>query len=127
MYKAIVSFHRPWVRPIKRGKAGKDVEFGAKTAMSHVDGFLFVDAVNHENFAEADEGIVRKQIEKYKQRFDRWFRRKQKERNLIEGNFGNGREHYRLNRMWYHGREGSEIWTRGGVLAMNLKTALVRM
>jgi len=168
----IVSFSRPWVRPIKRGKSGRDVEFGAKTAMSHVDGFLFVDAINHENFAEAGEEIVRNQIKEYEQRFgkkppsftgdraygnrenrrmleeemgiktsfvrlgkkqkseqrfDRWFRRKQKERNLIEGNFGNGKEHYRLNRMWYHGREGSEIWTRGSVLAMNLKTALGRV
>lgn len=56
----------------------------------------------------------------------RWFKRKQKERNRIEGHFGHGKEHYGLDRMGYHGQEGSEIWTRGGILAMNLMTALAR-
>jgi len=54
----IVSFHRPWVRPIKRGKNGKDIEFGAKCAMSHVDGILFLDAMNHDNFSEAQVEVV---------------------------------------------------------------------
>ena len=57
----IVSFHRPWVRLIKRGKNGKDVEFGAKTAMSYVDGFLFLDKTAHDNFSEASNVIVRRQ------------------------------------------------------------------
>jgi len=168
----IVSFHRLWVRPIKRGKSGKDVEFGAKTAMSHVDGFLFLDKINHDNFSEAETSTVRGQIEKYEGRFkkkpssltgdklygsrtnremledemgmrtsfvrlgkkskgaeklNRWFRRKQKERNRIEGHFGHGKEHYRLDRVWYHGPEGSEIWTRGAILGMNLMTAIARI
>jgi transposase, IS5 family len=168
----IVSFHRPWVRPIKRGKTGKDVEFGAKAAMSHVDGFLFLDKIHHDNFSEAQTQVVEEQIEGYEKRFGKkppsftgdkaygsrgnrglldeekkirtsfvrlgkkragqdkmtqWFKRKQKERNRIEGHFGHGKEHYRLNRVWYHGREGSEIWTRGGILAMNLKTAIGRV
>lgn len=168
----IVSFHRPWVRPIKRGKNGKDVEFGAKAAMSHVDGFLFLDEIKHDNFSESEISVVKGQIEKYEERFgkkppsftgdkaygsranrkfleedlgirtsfvrlgkkekgaqkiDQWFKRKQKERNRIEGHFGHGKEHYRLNRMWYHGCSGSEIWTRGGILAMNLKAALARI
>lgn len=167
----IVSFHRPWVRPIKRGKNGKDVEFGAKAAMSHVDGILFLDKTNHDNFSEAQTEVVREQIAGYEKRFGkkppsftadkaygshgnrdllekemkirtsfvrlgkkqsgknkmtRWFKQKQKERNRIEGHFGHGKEHYRLDRVWYHGREGSEIWTRGGILAMNLMTALAR-
>lgn len=168
----IVSFCRPWIRPIKRGKNGKDVEFGAKAAMSHVDGFLFLDKIDHDNFSESQKEVVRGQITDYEKRFGKppasftgdkaygsrdnrdfleeekkirtsfvrlgkskklrdkktqWFKRKQKERNRIEGNFGNGKEHYRLNRVWYHGPEGSEIWTRGGILAMNLKTALARI
>lgn len=49
----------------------------------------------------------------------RWFKKKQKERNRIEGHFGHGKNHYRLDRTWYGGRDGSEIWTRGGILAMN--------
>jgi transposase, IS5 family len=168
----IVSFHRPWVRPIKRGKNGKDVEFGAKAAMSHVDGFLFLDKIDHINFSEAQTDVVRTQIENYENRFGkkptsftgdkaygsmenrdfiedekqirssfvrlgkksssrdkrtRWFKKKQKERNRIEGSFGHGKEHYRLDRALYHGCEGSEIWTRGGILAMNLMTALARI
>lgn len=167
----IVSFHRPWVRPIKRGKNGKDVEFGAKAAMSHVDGFLFLDKTDHDNFSEAGEDVVRTQIENYEKRFNkkppsltgdnaygtrgnrkmledemgirtsfvrlgkkkpskdkmnRWFKKKQKERNRIEGHFGHGKEHYQLNRARYHGKEGSEIWTRGSILAMNLMTAVAR-
>ena len=168
----IVSFDRPWVRPIKRGKNGKDVEFGAKAAMSHVDGFLFLDEIRHDNFSEAQTEVVQGQIAEYEKRFGkkppsftgdkaygsrenrrlietekeirssfvhlgkrkpsqekmtRWFKRKQKERNRIEGHFGHGKEHYRLDRMRYHGREGSEIWTRGGILAMNLMTAAARI
>jgi hypothetical protein len=180
MYKAkscqvkerIVSFTRPWVRPIKRGKNGKDVEFGAKAAVSYVDGMLFLDTISHENFAEAGTAVVRSQVEGYEQRFgklpssftgdkvygsrenraylegekkirtsfvrlgkkqsgaqvfDRWFKKKQRERNRIEGAIGNGKEHYRLERVRYHGAGGSEMWTRYGLLAMNLKAALVRI
>jgi len=65
----IVSFHRPWVRPIKRGKNGKDVEFGAKAAMSHVDGFLFLDKIDHDNFSESQTQVVREQIAGYEKRF----------------------------------------------------------
>lgn len=168
----IVSFHRPWVRPIKRGKSGKEVEFGAKAAMSHVDGFLFLDKTDHDNFSESQTEVVREQVANYEKRFGktppsftgdkaygsrenralleeelkirtsfvrlgkkkehqdkltRWFKKKQKERNRIEGHFGHGKEHYRLDRVWYHGRDGSEVWTRGGILAMNLMTAITRM
>ena len=167
----IVSFHRPWVRPMKRGKSGRDVEFGAKSSMSHVDGFLFLDEHEHDNYSEAGTGIVRKQLRNYEKRFgkkppsftgdnlygsrgnrelleeeqgirtsfvrlgkkrkasamlNQWFRRKQKERNRIEGHFGHAKEHYRLDRALYQGKDGSEIWARYGILAMNLKTALYR-
>jgi hypothetical protein len=167
----IVSFHRPWVRPIKRGKNGKDVEFGAKAAVSHVNGFLFLDKTDHDNFSESQTEVVNEQIANYEKRFGqkppsftgdkaygnrtnrtlleedmkirtsfvrlgkkqssgdkmtRWFKRKQKERNRVEGHLGHGKEHYRLDRVWYYGREGSEIWTRGGILAMNLMTAIAR-
>jgi hypothetical protein len=55
-----------------------------------------------------------------------WFKAKQKERNRIEGAFGNGKEHYSLDRVRYAGEAGSEIWVRTSILAMNLKTALMR-
>lgn len=153
----IVSFHRPYVRPIKRGKQGKEVEFGGKGALAQVDGFLFVDHFAHEAFAE--ESLTAQHLEAYVERFgklppsftaerkygtranrelmgdleiresfrplgrrakvvwkeDRWFRRKQKERNRIEGSLGHGKEHYGLDRVRYSVKDGSEIWVRTGI------------
>jgi len=39
----IVSFHRPHVRTIVRGKSGKEVEFVPKASVSLVDGYLLLD------------------------------------------------------------------------------------
>jgi hypothetical protein len=63
----IVSINKPHVRPIKRGKAGADVEFGAKVSASVVDGFVFVDRISWENFNESTE--LKDQIRVYKNRF----------------------------------------------------------
>jgi hypothetical protein len=63
----IVSINKPHVRPIKRGKAGADVEFGAKVSASVVDGFVFVDRISWDNFNESKDLID--QIEAYKNRF----------------------------------------------------------
>jgi hypothetical protein len=164
----IVSFHRPYVRPIKRGKQGKEVEFGGKGALSQVDGFLFLDYFAHEAYAE--QNVTVRHLEAYAERFgklppsftadqkygtrenrelmgeleiresfkplgrkakdvwrnDRWFRNKQKERNRIEGSLGHGKEHYGLDRVRYSVKDGSEIWVRAGILAMNLRTAAKR-
>jgi len=57
---------------------------------------------------------------------DRWFKKKQKERNRIEGAFGHGKEHFGLSRVRYKGEETSEVWVRASLLAMNLRTALKR-
>ena len=54
---------------------------------------------------------------------DRWFKRNQKERNRIEGGIGKSKEHYRCDRVRYSIKDGSEIWIRAGILAMNLKAA----
>jgi IS5 family transposase len=48
----IVSISQPHVRPIKRGKAGADTEFGAKVSISLVDGVSFVDRISWDNFNE---------------------------------------------------------------------------
>jgi len=163
----IVSLYRPYERPIKTGKQAKDTEFGAKGALTHVDGFLFLDYWRHEAFNEAEH--VARHIGAYAERFgklpryfvgdtkygtrrnrtdletlsvrpsfkplgrtakkkgkDPWFRKKQKERNRIEGAFGNGKGHYGLARVRYKGEESSEVWVRTSLLAMNLKTALKR-
>jgi hypothetical protein len=64
----IVSLHRPWTRPIVRGKSGdKKVEFGPKATLSYVDGFAFLDHISSDNFAEATR--VDAQIEQYKSLF----------------------------------------------------------
>jgi len=64
----IVSINKPHVRPIKRGKAGADTEFGAKISASVVDGFTFVDRISWNNFNESTDLID--QIKAYKKRFD---------------------------------------------------------
>ena len=62
----IVSISQPHVRPIVRGKAGKNVEFGAKISLSLIDGFSFVDHLSWDSFNEAKDLIP--QIKKYKER-----------------------------------------------------------
>ena len=64
----IVSLHRPWTRPIVRGKSGdKKVEFGPKASLSYVDGCVFLDHMSSDNFAESTR--VDAQIEKYEKLF----------------------------------------------------------
>jgi len=163
----IVSFHRPYVRPIKRGKSGKDVEFGGKGALQHVGGYLFLDHFEHSAFGE--EALMGVHLSSYVElfgklppyisadtkygtrdnrelaetleirpsfkplgrkrkdyKYDRWFKDKQRERNRIEGSFGHGKQHCGLDRVRYSVKDGSEIWVRAGILAMNLKTAATR-
>lgn len=48
----IVSISQPHVRPIVRGKAKANVEFGAKLAISVVDGFAYLEKLSWDNFNE---------------------------------------------------------------------------
>jgi hypothetical protein len=48
----IVSLHKPYVRPIIRGKEAKPVEFGAKVNMLLVDGISFIEHLSYDNFNE---------------------------------------------------------------------------
>ncbi len=60
----IVSISQPHVRPIVRGKARANVEFGAKLAISVVDGFVYMEKLSWENF---NEGMTLKEaIERYR-------------------------------------------------------------
>lgn len=162
----IVSLHRPYVRPITTGKQAKETEFGARGALTYVDGFLFLDFWKHAAYNEAEhvarhmgayaerfgalppyfvadmkygtrknraalEALeVRRSFKplgrKAKQRDDAWFKKKQKERNRIEGGFGHGKEHFGLARVRYKGEATSEVWVRLGLMAMNLMTARKR-
>ena len=63
----IVSISQPHVRPIKRGKAGADTEFGAKLSASLVDGYCFLDRMSWDNFNES--GDFKKQAQAYRRRF----------------------------------------------------------
>lgn len=63
----IVSISQPHVRPIKRGKAAADTEFGAKVSISLVDGVSFVDTISWDNFNEGGDLIA--QVESYRERF----------------------------------------------------------
>jgi len=48
----IVSLDRPYIRPIKRGKEVKTVEFGAKVNKLQVDGISFIEHLSFDNFNE---------------------------------------------------------------------------
>ena len=63
----IVSIFQPHVRPIVRGKAGANVEFGAKIGVSIVEGYNFIDHHSWEAYNESSD--MRLQIELYQKRF----------------------------------------------------------
>jgi hypothetical protein len=63
----IISISQPHIRPIVRGKAKSNVEFGAKISLSLVDGFSFVDRISWDNYNESGDLIG--QIESYRKRF----------------------------------------------------------
>jgi len=62
----IVNLYQPWVRPIIRGKSGKNVEFGPKLSVSLVDGITYVDKFSWEAFNESTH--LQDQVEKYYKR-----------------------------------------------------------
>lgn len=55
------------MQPIVRGKAETLVEFGAKIAISCVDGYVFLEHLDWNNFNELTH--LPEQIERFKQRF----------------------------------------------------------
>ena len=63
----IVSISQPYIRPIVRGKTGKEVEFGAKTSVSLVDGYVYLERLSWDAYNEGGDLIS--QIENYKTRF----------------------------------------------------------
>ena len=63
----IVSIHQPHVRPIVRGKAKANTEFGAKIHLSLIDGYSFLDTISWEAFNEGTH--LTDYVENYKQRF----------------------------------------------------------
>ena len=66
----IVSIHQPQIRPMVRGKASADVEFGPKLSLSVVDGFLYLDHLRWDAYNESLDLIA--QVNKYRRRFDHY-------------------------------------------------------
>jgi len=63
----IVSISQPWVRPIVRGKAKCDTEFGAKVTISMIDGYAFVDKLSWDAYNE--EGLLIPAVESYREKY----------------------------------------------------------
>jgi len=63
----IVSIAQPHVRPIVRGKARANVEFGAKLAISVVNGYAFREQLSWESFNEGQ--TLQAAVERYRARF----------------------------------------------------------
>lgn len=63
----IVSLHLPHIRPIVRGKDGRDVEFGPKILLSWVDGYGFLDELKFE--AHNEGSLWEKSLDLHKKRF----------------------------------------------------------
>ena len=63
----IVSLSQPHVRPIVRGKAGVDVEFGVQVSASYVNGYVFVDRLSWEAVHEGKD--LKYQVERFRERF----------------------------------------------------------
>ena len=64
----IVSLRQPHVRPIVRGKAGRDTEFGSKLSCSLVDEYVYLDHLDWNAFNESQDLIT--QVERYHDRFE---------------------------------------------------------
>ena len=63
----IVSVSQPHVRPIVRGKAGAEVEFGAKISVSKVGRFAFLDRLSWDAYNES--GDLQEVLESYRRRY----------------------------------------------------------
>jgi IS5 family transposase len=62
--RIVSSISQPHVRPIVRGKARANVEFGAKLAISAVEGFAYLERLSWDNF---NKGMtLRESVERYK-------------------------------------------------------------
>ncbi len=62
----IVNITQPHVRPIVRGKASANVEFGAKIIVSRINGYHVLEDLSWDNVNEAT--LLKEQIEGYKRR-----------------------------------------------------------
>ena len=66
----IVSLSQPWVRPIVRGKAHANTEFGAKLHISLVNGYARIERLDFEAYNESKD--FWKALHRYHDRYGRW-------------------------------------------------------
>ncbi len=164
----IVSVYQNYVRPIVRGKARNNTEFGAKINVSEVNGFCRIDRLNWEAYNESED--IRLQVYNYYNTYgcfpaellaDRIYltrenrkflkglnikiygkplgrpkqqtktstqryrdRKKEAQRNHIEGKFGQGKRGYGLNNIKARRKDTSESWINTIIFVMNLQKLL---
>lgn len=165
----IVSISQPHVRPIVRGKAGTAVEFGAKIAISLVDGYTRIERLSWDSFNEGT--TLQDTVERYRQIYghypeavqaDKIYRNRanfrycmereirlsgsklgrptknttkikeqrqlelqdNRERNAVEGKFGEAKRRYSLNRIMARLQNTAEtvIWLQ--FILMNMEHKL---
>lgn len=166
----IVSLHKPYVRPIVRGKENKPVEFGAKVHQMQVGGCNFIEHLSFDAFHEGNR--LKKTVWQHRQWFGpvrqiaadgiyannrnrSWcsgqniatcFKAKGRQgadkeqkkalRNVlgalratvVEGSFGNEKNHYMLRKVKARTRETEIAWIFFGVHTANaVKIAKLRM
>ncbi len=69
----IVNIFQPHIRPIVRGKAGKQTEFGAKISASIVDGFVTLDRISFNSYNESED--IECQVKQYKKLYKKYPKR----------------------------------------------------
>lgn len=92
----VVSLHLPHIRPIVRGKEGRDVEFGPKILLSWTGGYGFLDALK---FNAHNEGALwEKSLDLHKERFGEY-----PKESTGDGIFGTRDNRAMLERKGVHG------------------------
>jgi len=164
----IVSVYQKYVRPIVRGKAKHNTEFGAKINLSEVNGFCRIDRLNWEAYNESVDiklqvynyydtyacfpaelladriyltrenrkflkqlnikiygkplGRPKQQIKTSAQKYKD--RKKEAQRNHVEGKFGQAKRGYGLNKIMARRKDTSESWINTIIFVMNLQKLL---
>lgn len=156
----IVSLHKPYVRPIKRGKENKSAEFGMKVHMMQVDGINIIDMMSFNAFNECTrlkDCVVKHRVlfgactqvgadniyatnenrsflteEKVLTNFPQKGRKTTDEAvigarkrvgtlrsTVMEGSFGNEKNHYGLGKIKAKSEQREKIWVFFGVMTAN--------
>lgn len=165
----IVSLHKPYIRPIVRGKETKRVEFGAKLHKVQVDGISFIEHLSYDNFNEGTR--LKSSVAFHQKHFgklsqlgaDRIYATNENRRYLgkltvassfvakgnqgklseqkqamrcalsavratvLEGSFGNEKNHYLLNRVKARTQLTEIVWIFFGMMTANASIISQRM